>query len=114
MYPLSSFLPERGELWDSFSTEVLASLFLIMAKRKQVRKQHAVLEGEGTQELVGIGLIIVGVLLFISLLRFTPVDFVDWAFVGSFAPEGAVDAPTKNLIGPVGALLGFVFLHTNV
>lgn len=97
-------------MWDSFSTEVLASLFLIMAKRKQVRKQHAVLEGEGTQELVGIGLIIVGVLLFISLLRFTPVDFVDWAFVGSFAPEGAVDAPTKNLIGPVGALLGFVFV----
>ena len=56
------------------------------------------------------GLIVAGLMLFVSLLRFTPVDFVDWKIIGSYAPEGASDAPTRNLIGPVGALLGFIFI----
>lgn len=72
--------------------------------------QHAVLEREGGQELVGIGLILGGILIFVSLLRFTPVDFVDWKVLGSFAPEGEADGPTRNLIGPVGALIAFVFV----
>ena len=65
---------------------------------------------EGGQEMVGIALILIGLLLFISFLRFTPVDFVGWKVFGGFAPEGAADEPTRNLIGPVGALLGFVFI----
>ncbi|MGC6427932.1 MAG: DNA translocase FtsK [Akkermansiaceae bacterium] len=82
-----------------------------MANRQQKgKKQNAVLEREGGQELVGLGLIVCGLLLFVSLLRFTPVDFVGWKLVGSFAPEGADDAPTRNLVGPVGALLGFIFI----
>ncbi|MFT6498875.1 MAG: S-DNA-T family DNA segregation ATPase FtsK/SpoIIIE [Akkermansiaceae bacterium] len=81
-----------------------------MAKQNKPRKQHAVLEREGGQEVVGIALILVGLLLFCSLLRFTPVDFVDWVVVGSFAPEGAVDGDTRNLIGPIGALIGLVFI----
>lgn len=68
------------------------------------------LKKEGGQELIGIGLIIVGLLLFFSLLRFTTVDFADWKFLGSFAPEGVESRDTQNLIGPVGALIGFVFI----
>ncbi len=81
-----------------------------MAKQNKPRKQHAVLQREGGQELVGVGLIIVGLLMFFSLLRYTPVDFVDWVVVDSFAPDGAVDGETKNLIGPIGALIGLVFI----
>lgn len=81
-----------------------------MANQNKLRKQHAVLNQEGGQEMMGVGLIVAGLLLFISLLRFTPVDFVDWKILGSFAPEGAVDGPTRNLIGPIGALVGFVFI----
>ncbi|MDB2673631.1 DNA translocase FtsK [Akkermansiaceae bacterium] len=81
-----------------------------MAKQNKPRKQHAVLEKEGGQELIGIGLILVGLLLFCSLLRFTTVDFADWKFLGSFAPEGVEARDTQNLIGPVGALIGFVFI----
>ena len=81
-----------------------------MAKRqKKVTKQSAVLAREGSQEMIGMTMILIGILLFISFLRFTPVDFVGWKVFGSFAPEGAADEPTRNLIGPVGALLGFVF-----
>ncbi|MDA7888018.1 DNA translocase FtsK [Akkermansiaceae bacterium] len=68
------------------------------------------LERESGQEMVGIGIIAAGLLLFVSLLKFTTVDFVDWKLIGSFAPEGAVDGPTQNLIGPLGALIGFVFV----
>lgn len=81
-----------------------------MAKQNKPRKQHAVLKKEGGQEVVGIVLILVGLLLFFSLLRFTTVDFADWRFLGSFAPEGAKSEDTQNLIGPIGALIGFVLI----
>ncbi len=68
------------------------------------------LEKEGGQEMVGVALIIVGLLMFFSLLRYTPVDFVGWVVVDSFAPDGAVDGDTRNLIGPIGALIGLVFV----
>ena len=86
------------------------SPFKIMAKQKKPTRQHAVLKKEGGQELIGIGLILMGLLIFCSLIRFTTVDFVDWKFFGSFAPEGAESRDTQNLIGPVGALIGFVFI----
>lgn len=60
--------------------------------------------------MIGIGLMVGGLLLFVSLLRFTPLDFVGWKMLGSFAPEGVSDQPTQNFIGPVGAFLGFIFI----
>jgi len=83
-----------------------------MAKgQNRARKQRAVVgREEGGQEILGISLIGLGVILFISFLKFTAVDFAGWSVLGSFAPQGAEDGPTQNLIGPIGALVGFVFL----
>ncbi len=83
-----------------------------MAKRQnRVRKQRAIANrDEESYGVFGIGLIVVGLILFISFLKFTAVDFTGWTLLGSFAPEGAIDGPTQNLIGPIGALIGFVFI----
>ncbi len=83
-----------------------------MAKpQNRARKQRAVVASEeGGQEILGIILVVIGLILFISFLKFTTVDFAGWALLGSFAPENAVDGPTQNLIGPIGALVGFVFI----
>ena len=84
-----------------------------MAKaQNRLKKQRAATatppqSGHG---LVGWTLIGLGTVLFLSFIRFTAVDFVDWVFLDSFAPEGAADGETQNLAGPAGAMLGFVFI----
>lgn len=108
---VTSFLPEGWGLCDFPDHREETSFFAtIMAKQNKPRKQHAVLEREGGQEIIGVALILAGLLLFFSLLRFTTVDFVNWKVLGSFAPEGVEDGDTRNLIGPVGAFIGFVFI----
>ncbi|MDB4407195.1 hypothetical protein N9173_01410, partial [bacterium] len=78
--------PQGVSMRLSLSMEVPCPL--IMAKRQnKVSKQPAVLAREGGQEIVGIVLILAGILLFVSFLRFTPVDFVGWKVFGGFAPE---------------------------
>lgn len=61
-----------------------------------------------SNEVVGIVLICVGLLAFLSVISFTPKDLNDIGFLRDFATERAVGEERHNFIGGVGAVLGFV------
>ena len=64
-------------------------------------------------EVLGLVFLGVGVLLLLSLVSYTPGDlpirfpFTDWALLNDFALGMEANRPRHNLIGPVGAVLGF-------
>ncbi len=59
-----------------------------------------------SNEVVGIILIAVGLLLLLSLVRYSPADLPRWGFLEAFASKSG--AKGENLIGPVGGILGFL------
>lgn len=59
-----------------------------------------------SDEVVGILLIAVGLLLFLSLVSYSPADLPGWGFLNPFADPSGADG--HNLIGPVGGILGFL------
>lgn len=59
-----------------------------------------------SNEIIGISLIAVGLLLFLSLVSYSPADLPAWGFLEPFADKS--DAEGNNLIGPVGGILGFL------
>jgi S-DNA-T family DNA segregation ATPase FtsK/SpoIIIE len=61
-----------------------------------------------SNEVVGIVLICVGLLCFLSVISFTPKDLNDIGFLRDFATERAVGEERHNFIGGVGAVLGFI------
>ncbi len=59
-----------------------------------------------SNEIVGIIWITVGLLLFLSLVKYSPADLPRVGALTAFA--GPIGASGENLIGPVGGVLGFV------
>ena len=59
-----------------------------------------------SNEIIGIALIAVGLLLFLSLVSYSPADLPSWGFLEPFADKSGADG--GNLIGPVGGILGFL------
>ena len=59
-----------------------------------------------SNEVVGIILIAVGLLMLLSLVRYSPADLPRWGFLEAFASK--TGAKGGNLIGPVGGILGFL------
>ncbi len=57
-------------------------------------------------EIMGILWITLGLLLLLSLVRYSPADLPRWGFLEPFA--GKSGAASENLIGPVGGILGFL------
>ncbi|MEO8613496.1 MAG: DNA translocase FtsK 4TM domain-containing protein, partial [Luteolibacter sp.] len=58
-----------------------------------------------SNEITGIVLIAVGLLLLLSLVKYSPADLPKWGMLEAFA--GKSGATSENLIGPVGGILGF-------
>lgn len=59
-----------------------------------------------SNEVVGIILIAVGLLMLLSLVRYSPADLPRWGFLEAFASKSGANG--ENLIGPVGGILGFL------
>ena len=59
-----------------------------------------------SNEITGIILITAGLLLLLSLVKYSPADLPKWGMLEAFA--GNSGATSENLIGPVGGILGFV------
>jgi len=59
-----------------------------------------------SNEIIGIALIALGLLLFLSLVSYSPADLPAWGFLEPFADKSG--AKGSNLIGPVGGILGFL------
>ena len=59
-----------------------------------------------SNEVVGVILIAAGLLMLLSLVRYSPADLPRWGFLEAFASKSG--AKGENLIGPVGGILGFL------
>jgi S-DNA-T family DNA segregation ATPase FtsK/SpoIIIE len=59
-----------------------------------------------SSEITGILWITAGLLLLLSLVKYSPADLPRWGFLEPFAAK--TEAKGENLIGPVGGILGFL------
>ena len=59
-----------------------------------------------SNEITGVLWIMAGLLLLLSLVKYSPADLPRWSWFEAFA--GKSGAKGENLIGPVGGILGFV------
>ena len=85
----------------------------LMAKSKNRAKSGGAGESRLPREVLGVVFVGMGLLLLLSLISYTPGDLpmrvpvVGWNWLENYALEDAANAPRHNLIGPVGALIGF-------
>ena len=77
-----------------------------MATRDNKKRGEAPEPGRWSNEIIGIIWIAVGLLLLLSLVKYSPADLPRWGMLEAFASKS--DAKGGNLIGPVGGILGFL------
>jgi S-DNA-T family DNA segregation ATPase FtsK/SpoIIIE len=78
----------------------------IMAAKDNRKRGVADESSRWSNEVVGIILIAAGLLMLLSLVRYSPADLPRWGFLEAFASKSG--AKGENLIGPVGGILGFL------
>ena len=77
-----------------------------MAMRDNKKRGEVAQPSRWTHEITGILWITAGLLLLLSLVKYSPADLPRWGWFKTYA--GSSNAPGENLIGPVGGLLGFL------
>jgi S-DNA-T family DNA segregation ATPase FtsK/SpoIIIE len=77
-----------------------------MATRDNKKRGEVAQPSRWTNEITGILWITVGVLLLLSLVKYSPADLPRWGWFKPFAD--LTDTAGENLIGPVGGMLGFL------
>ena len=77
-----------------------------MAGRDNKKRGEVPEPSRWTNEVTGILWITAGLLLLLSLVKYSPADLPRWGILEAFA--GKSGAAGENLIGPVGGILGFL------
>jgi S-DNA-T family DNA segregation ATPase FtsK/SpoIIIE len=77
-----------------------------MASRDNKKRGENVQPSRWTNEITGILWITAGLLLLLSLVKYSPADLPRWGLLEAFADK--LGASGENLIGPVGGILGFL------
>ncbi len=77
-----------------------------MAARDNRKRGEVIEPTRWTNEITGILWITGGLLLLLSLIKYSPADLPKWGLLEAFS--GKSGAVSENLIGPVGGLLGFL------
>lgn len=77
-----------------------------MASKDNKKRGEVEEPSRWSNEITGIIWITAGLLLFLSLVKYSPADLPKWGILEAFADKSG--AAGENLIGPVGGLLGFL------
>ncbi len=77
-----------------------------MARNGNKRKGDSEAPSRWSNEVTGILWMAGGLLLLLSVVRYSPADLPRWGFLEAFSVKSGVEG--QNLIGPVGGVLGFV------
>lgn len=80
-----------------------------MARAQNKSKRKAPTDDRFQRNVWGFGFIAGGLLLLLSLLSYHHTDLADIWFFKNFS-EGASNTPTRNIIGPLGAILAIIQL----
>lgn len=97
LVPENNLAPARGNgdaIWRS------------MARTNNKRRGEPETPSRWSNEVTGILWIAGGLLLLLSLVRYSPADLPHWGILEAFS--GKSGAHGENLIGPVGGVLGFL------
>jgi S-DNA-T family DNA segregation ATPase FtsK/SpoIIIE len=78
----------------------------VMAGRDNKKRGEVAESSRWSNEITGILWIAGGLLLLLSLVKYSPADLPRWGILEAFA--GKSGATGENLIGPVGGILGFL------
>ena len=77
-----------------------------MARAGNKRKGEVEKPSRWSNEVTGVLWMAGGLLLLLSLVRYSPADLPRWGFLEAFSGKSGVEG--QNLIGPVGGILGFL------
>lgn len=81
-----------------------------MAKKKTSKPSQSTDSSKWSNELIGVILIGVGLIAFLSVISFVRADLPVWGLGKSFASTAEPELPRQNFIGALGALIGLMHL----
>ena len=87
---------------------MLAAQSKSMASKDNKKRGEAEESSRWSNEITGIIWIAVGLVMLLSLVKYSPADLPRWWLFEAFADKSGAEG--ENLIGPVGGILGFVQL----